>query len=455
MEESHLTVNISKILYNRDHSIPNKHIETNEIPTGMVHEIETMSGPFLGFVFEYDDILVSNVNDINPQKLYYKPYDEVRVDEYELTDFRKSFDFYNFWAPTYITQNGISFKSNGEWFTFLTNAEYVLQSQVGFDSYKCHIYFNNTRENNFYKIVKGKYKTKTTSPIRLPKPDWVSNEIVDYFIMDNYRFMDDQCGFPLKEEKKRLNKILEGLDYYYIGTSILDHAKDIDIYVNESDYSEAAKRLLKSGYTKNPFSYAFTGSIFRPDDESKPKLDLVYSPYSKFPEPKDSDHNANPLFMYFLQGILYCSISHDNLSPLYKAWRFNKVLETKQTFGIDNHQYESTRFMNAIFDNDRFDVYFDLLNDNDYTIVNDQVEIGLNGDHLHIKKDGNEYIIVKSKYLDQVIYVNLPFRISDMNVLDLSEDCKNISSENFESSSQLVFNGINDFSLVQFSRMNE
>lgn len=458
MEDSQIIPNFSRSEYKL---LPQVEMRSenfdDKLKLDEVYTIPKSDKPSQCISFTHDDLIVSNVDGYNPQKLYYRPNKPITVLDFESTEFMESFDMFNFWAPVYITTNSINFKVQDEWYTLYTNGEYVLQIIVGFDKETTNLYFNNIEDGIFFKVVKGKYKSKPINTVYIPKPTQTSNKLIRYFIMDNYRFLQDQGGFYIKDIKDDLNFILDGLDYYYIGTSIKDHAKDIDIHIKKSDYKTAVDRLDKEGWFNRDYDYDFNGTVFGHPTIKNLKLDLLVSPYSKFQEPLEDDgHTADPLFMYFIQANLFCSINHDNLSSVYKEWRFNKLLETRKEFEIQRDSINTNKkhFKNTFIERDRFNIYFDLLNDNDYNVLNDDVTYGLNSDILHIKKNGVEYLIVYSKYLNQIVFVNLPFNITDVEGVDY-DDVKNVTIKDEGETTQIRFQGVNNFATIKFSRINE
>lgn len=367
----------------------------------------------LSLLISFEDINLHSYEDINFSKYYYHPNDDVYYNNFRASDFLKMFGVRNFFGSIFQVKNSISFKQNGEWFSFITDAEYVLQPIVD-GKYKHVRIFLKNNDNHFYKFKKGNIEFKKINKVFLPKPSVISYDLLDYYLFEGYDFYVKDRYFDITESKKDIRESLKGLDYYFVGTSIYNEARDIDIYVNENDFEEASDRLDNSGFPKIDWTPGHFGHMFE-DKYTDAKVDLIVSPYSDYSEVIDENNNADPLLMYFIQTNYYTSICKDELIDLFKMWRFNKLLETSNKLGL--HDKNNSYFKNTYVEPERFQKYFDIFSHSK------SEEVIINPDNPTIKfscikLDEYYYTAIKSKHGTQLITFELPYTISELEVLD-------------------------------------
>ena len=386
-------------------------VDNNSDATNIVEQIDDNSG----VVIPIDDVELSPHEEIRPAKVYYYPNEDIYAYDFKKTEFRKSFDFYTFFHPTYITTPSFNFKYNGQDYTFLTNCEYALKFVFN-DGVKLHIYFNaDGNTNKIFKIEVGKKSYPAKFNVYIPPVDIVSYKLLDYLIFGNYRFFDKSQLPNIVEKKKWLIELLDGLDFYFIGTSIFEHARDIDIHINERDFDEAVKRLDKSVISYND-KVNYDGKQYRLSPDIK--LDVINSPYSSFTEPKIG-HDADPLLMYFIQTNYYCSIVKDHVSDLFKEYRYSKLLDTQAKVGLDFSRYKQFDNLFSYIENERLFMYLDIINNNDICEVFANIKSEKNIDTKLFCLNDIYYLIVSSKYNIAVSSkVTVPIDFTTFKVLD-------------------------------------
>jgi hypothetical protein len=367
----------------------------------------------VSILISYEDIDFYSYDEIKYNKYYYHPNVDIRYDtDYRTNDFMKLFGISAFFDSIFQVKNSISFKQNGEWFSFTTNSEYVIQVILDGNHKHARLFLKDDTDY-FYRFKRGKVKYKKINNIFLPKPDVISYELLDYFLFEGYDFYEDDTTFDISKSKDEIRKVLVGLEYYFVGTSIYDTARDIDIYTTDKDFNEVSQRLHDSGFEKIERVAGHFGHMFK-DKYTNAKIDLVRSPYEDFIEPI-KDNNADPLLMYFIQVNYYTSICKDNLSDLFKMWRFNKLLETAHKLGISDKR--NSFYKNTYIEPARFQKYYDVFSHPEADeVIEDPDNSSIK--YSSVDKDGYRYVAIKSKYGSQLVKFELPYIIKDFTIID-------------------------------------
>jgi hypothetical protein len=358
----------------------------------------------------FEDIDIYSHIPINYSKYYYHPNQTMSYLTNRTTKFLNELGIYNFFETNFQVNNSISFKIKNEWYSFITNSEYILQPIVDFNNKHVRIYFNKNSDC-FYKIVKGKRKFKKINKIELPMPTIFSYDLIDLYLFEGYDFIEDVELPNITDIKEDLRDILNGLDYYFVGTSIYDQARDIDIFIPPTQYEDAMQRL-NNKYEKIKDSDGHLGCLFKTNLNLK--IDLMPSPYGD--EVLSVNNNsATPLFMYFIQANYYVSIKSDNVSDLFKIWRFNKLLETGNSLGI--LKIRNNYFQNTFLLKDRFKLYYDIVSNKDSNELVDIFEVGV-AKLVRYKLNNYYYIIIKSLHPGQSLRFEIDEKFKNIKVLD-------------------------------------
>jgi len=398
-------------------------------------------------LISFEDIDLYSHDELNYSKYYYHPNKDIRYDAFKSTKWLRAFDLPVFFSPNYLVSNSISFKINGKWISFSTNAEYILQPII--DGHHTHVrLFMKKDPDLFYKWIEGRVEYKKINKVFLPKPSIISCELLDYYLFKGYDFYETNTFFDIQKGKDDIRVALKGLEYYFVGTSIYDNARDIDIYIHKKDFKEAVRRLEKSGFEKLSWRPSYGGTMFK-DKYTSAKIDVIESPYSNYIEPIDKEHNADPLLMYFIQVNYFASICYDNLSEFFKIWRFNKLLETGKKLdildGVSSH-----RFVNSYIRETRFQKYYDVFSHPEaiqdlYKPDNPVIKFNT------VKIKNKYYTVVKSKHRTQLIHFNLPYTIKNLNIIDAEGVGKVVTiQESSNTKFQLMF--LDDYILFSYER---
>ena len=395
-------------------------------------------------LISFEDIDLYTYDEISYSKFYYHPNVDISYNSFRPNEFMKHFNAQNFFDVIYQINNSISFKILGEWYSFVTNSEYFLQFIIDGNHRHVRIFFKNS-DVNFYKFIKGRKKFKRINTVYLPEPNVVSYPMMDYFLFEGYRFYKDNLP-NIREIKEQISSILSGLNYYYVGTSIYDHARDIDIYIHDKDFIEATERLSNTGYNKININ-SEDGRLMFEIPNSSIKLDLLTSLYSEFIEPT-LNNQADPLFMYFIQLNYYASIQYDNISPLFKSFRYNKFLDTCNKIGIDNKR--SNHYNNIYLDKPRFNKYYEIFSDkNSEELIH--VPDNAMAKFSCIKTGDWYYYAIKSKYFKQLVKFDLPFRAIECTVVD-GDGCDEVIFNNEAQYTSVRFRFLEDYALIKFKK---
>lgn len=394
----------------------------------------------------FDEVKLRKSDDVRYSKVYYFPNENVYANNLNVTEFKKLFDFYTLFHPEYITRSGFVFKLNNQWYTFITNCEFVLKFVITENDKKMHIYFNPHEANKqIYKIAVGYKELIPKYFIYINSLQRLIPKMLDYFLFDGIRFLPKEDLPYIVDEKKKLIKVLDGLDFYFFGTSIYDYAMDIDIHINERDLPEAVKRLDQLGYASNK-RVKYEGIQYSIPD-SKIKIDIIASPYSKYDEPKYG-YNAQPHLMYLIQADYTCDTVYSNVTSLFRYLRYNKMLITQKKLGIKFQ----LKFIDQILSEKRTNVYLDLLNDNKLKIKNGYPQNN-NLSNIVIYTDGIwEYLILSMKYENYTsTLVKLSYEIEDMKIVD---DVDNIicSFHNQDGKCSIAFDNIDRFAMIKYKK---
>lgn len=393
--------------------------------------------------FPFDEIKLRESDDVRYSKVYYYANENVYANDVKKTEFKRSFGFYTFFDPEYITRPGFVFKLNGEWYHFITNCEFALQFAITENEKKVHIYFNPDENNKtIYKIAKGYKELHPKYFVYMYELDNLTSMLMNYFLFDGIRFLPKKDLPYVAEEKKKLIEVLKGLDFYFIGTSIYDYAKDIDIHINEKDAKEAIQRLDKLEYFKNDLT-GYSGCQYK-NEKTGINIDLMISPYSNFVESKIG-YDAEPLLMYFIQVNYFCSIFNDNLTTLFKEYRYNKVRISQKTIGINFEKYG--QYVNQVIPNERLVNYIETINNLNKTKIIHENNIFR---YMIMVDDEWEYLVVSMKnkiYTDATI--KLPYNVTDLTVID---DTNNLTAlvTNKENEIDINLSGIDYVAAIKY-----
>lgn len=392
----------------------------------------------------FDEIKLRESDEVRHSKVYYFPNENVYANNVKKTEFKKSFHFYSFFDPEYITRPGFVFKLKGEWYHFITNCEFALKFVITNDEKKVHICFNS--ENNdraIYKIGKGHKELLPKYFLYMYELDAITPMLMNYFLFDGIRFLPKNDLPYIADEKKKLIELLDGLNFYFMGTSIYDYARDIDIHVSDDDYDEVVNRMELAGYTKNKIK-GYTGTQYA---NNEIKIDVVLNPYSNFPEAVD-DYHANHLLMYFIQLNYFCSIAKDIVTTLFKEYRYNRLLITQKKMGIDFEKYG--QYVKQIISNERTVKYVDNINNVKIKEINSN-----NVYRYTILTDGKwEYLAVSMKEAIPInAKITIPYSIRDFEVLD-DVDNLSISMYHDTDKTNIVFSNVDHVALIRYKVIN-
>jgi len=401
------------------------------------------------FLIPFEDIDLYGHDEINFSKYYYHPNTDVYYNTFKSDDYLKAFGLRVFFSPIYQVSNSISFKQNNEWASLTTNAEYVLQPII--DGHHKHVrIFLKKGSDLFYRWRAGKVEYKKINKVHLPKPNVISFPLLDYYLFKGYDFYDDNRFFDIRKSKEDIRKAGKELRYYFVGTSIYDEARDVDIYVHKGDFNEMCDRLEDDGFKKIDWSPSYQGSMFE-DKYTKAKIDVITSPYSDYEEPIDENNNAEPLLMYFIQVNYYASIRYDNLTEFFKMWRFNKLLETAKKLGLqDGGNSYQEYFVDSYMSEERFQKYYDIFshpNAVEQLYRPDNPTIWFNS----VKIADDYYIAVKSKHKQQLVNLHIPYKIKNFEVIDEGNIGRAVVSD-IEGGTNIQLRFLENYALLKYNK---
>jgi hypothetical protein len=371
--------------------------------------------PKTSLLISYEDVDINSYIPITPSKYYYHPTKTLSYSHQNgSTEYMNELGMFGFFYTNILTHNFINFKVNGEWYTIITNDEFTLQFIYDGNNRHFRIYFKGG-DSAYFKVLNGLNKFKRSINTELPKPSILSTNLMDYYLFEGCRFYTPTFS-NIVNLKKKISDILSDFKFMFVGTSIYDEARDVDIFIHSKDI-QTASNVLSQHFSEIYHTPGHFGYLFY-DNETSVKIDLLPSMYSNFNIGVNEDNSVDELTMYMIQSIYYLSSTHQNLSDMYRSWKFNKVIET--AYRLDVLHTEYGYYNNSFISNERFELYDDVISN---TKSNEVVEFPTiyNCKSACYKIGNTFYLMLKSLYFNQTINFNIDGGVNHIKVIDSSD----------------------------------
>ena len=424
--------------------------DTND-PDTIIHWLDVLGWPEensvsdtlkkgMGLSIPIDTVYFNSHEELQMDKVYYYPNTEVKALEYEATDFRQKFGLWEFFDPVYITSPSFSFMKDGKTYTFLTNCEYTMKFVFTREGIHLNLYFNVDTERRIIKLERGLKSYPSKYKVYLPPLEVVSYDIFDYLVFDNFTLSDVTQLPNIRKEKEWLESLFKDLDFQFIGSSVYDYARDLDVYINPTDFEIAVQRLTGAGMICD---ILHNNQIAKTTFSNNIGVDLIVYPTNTFSDMVEE--NSKQLIAYYIQTIYACDYLIKNHTILFSKYRLNKVMNTQKKMNMNHIHYSS--YKEYTVSSVRSSLYLDLIKNG--SVLYCGLDLGINKEASFkiIQYEKEYYLILKNKGNNPInTNLQLPFLVNTFEVVD-GNNYIDIIQENDGSS--LLFVGLNDYLILK------